>query len=83
MDVAAFLDAIQCRDSYHDQLEYVKELPSREGQYAEPASPLPAGTKLEVTEADGVWRFVSVLDVVDGDMDVEGWVHGRYVAPLA
>ncbi len=44
-----------------------------------PASPLPAGTKLELLETSGAWHFVSVLDVVAGDMDIEGWVHGRYV----
>jgi N-acetylmuramoyl-L-alanine amidase len=44
-----------------------------------PASPLPAGTKLELLETSGSWHQVSVLDIVGGDMDVEGWVHGRYV----
>lgn len=44
-----------------------------------PASPLPAGTKLELLESSEAWLRVSVLDVVDGDMDLEGWVHGRYV----
>ena len=44
-----------------------------------PASPLPAGTKLELLETSEAWHRVSVLDVVAGDMDIEGWVHGRYV----
>jgi N-acetylmuramoyl-L-alanine amidase len=45
-------------------------------------SPLPAGTKLELLETSGAWYRVSVLDWADGEMDVEGWVHGRYVARL-
>lgn len=46
------------------------------------ASPLPAGTKLQVLAVEGAWRHVLVLDVVAGDMDVEGWVHGRYLEPV-
>ncbi len=46
------------------------------------ASPLPSGTKLQVLAAEGAWRQVLVLDVVAGDMDVEGWVHGRYLEPI-
>ena len=45
------------------------------------ASPLPAGTKLELLAEDGDWRQVLALDVVSGEMDVEGWVHGRYLQP--
>ncbi len=48
-----------------------------------PASPLPAGTKLELLGRDGDWHQVLVLDLVAGDMDVEGWVHGRYLSPIA
>ena len=29
----------------------------------------------------GQWRQVLVLDAVGGDFDIEGWVHGRYLAP--
>ncbi len=47
-----------------------------------PQSPLPAGTKLELLESSGAWHRVSVLDLLAGEMDVEGWVHGRYVARL-
>jgi N-acetylmuramoyl-L-alanine amidase len=47
-----------------------------------PASPLPAGTKLELLASDGSWRQVLVLDWVAGEMDLEGWVHGRYLAEL-
>ena len=48
-----------------------------------PASPLPAGTKLEVVGAQGAWRHVAVLDAVAGEVGVEGWVHSRYVRPIA
>ncbi len=47
-----------------------------------PQSPLPAGTKLELLESSGAWHRVSVLDLLAGEMDVEGWVHGRYVARI-
>ncbi len=43
------------------------------------ASPLPAGTKLELLAEQGAWRQVLVLDVIAGEMDVEGWVHSRYL----
>ena len=43
------------------------------------ASPLPRGTRLDVLASHGVWRQVDVLDTVDGDMDLNGWVHGRYI----
>jgi N-acetylmuramoyl-L-alanine amidase len=46
-----------------------------------PASPLPAGTKLEILAVQGEWRQVLVLDAVSGDFDIEGWVHGRYLVP--
>jgi N-acetylmuramoyl-L-alanine amidase len=46
------------------------------------ASPLPAGTKVERLASDGAWRQVLVLDLVGGEMDLEGWVHGRYLAEL-
>jgi N-acetylmuramoyl-L-alanine amidase len=47
-----------------------------------PASPLPAGTKVSLLAEDGAWRQVLVLDLLGGEMDVEGWVHGRYLQPL-
>jgi len=47
-----------------------------------PASPLPAGTKLELLAEQDAWRQVLVLDAVGGEMDVEGWVHGRYLRAL-
>lgn len=43
-------------------------------------SPLPKGTRLSVLEKNGVWRKVDVLDVVNNEMDIVGWVHSRYIA---
>jgi len=43
---------------------------------------LPPRTRLAVQAEDGAWRLVDVLDTVAGDMDVQGWVHGRYIAPV-
>ncbi len=43
-------------------------------------SPLPKGTRLDVIEEDGVWRHVDVLDEINGEMDISGWVHSRYIA---
>lgn len=42
--------------------------------------PLPAGTRVEVLEESGSWRRVDVLDTVNGVMDLQGWVHGRFLA---
>jgi len=44
-------------------------------------SPLPTGTRLEVLAQEGAWRLVDVLDPVNGETDVHGWVHGRYIRP--
>jgi N-acetylmuramoyl-L-alanine amidase len=46
-------------------------------------SPLPAGTRLEVLEEKGDWRFVNVMESGGTDSgtqgDVQGWVHGGFV----
>jgi N-acetylmuramoyl-L-alanine amidase len=44
-----------------------------------PGSPLPRGTLVEVLDEEGSWRFVDVLEEVQGLMDIQGWVHGRYL----
>ena len=44
-----------------------------------PGSPLPKGTLVEVIDSDGSWRFVDVLEEVQGLIDIQGWVHGRYL----
>jgi N-acetylmuramoyl-L-alanine amidase len=42
-------------------------------------SPLPQGTRVAVLREDGSWRFVDVLDAVGDVIDLEGWVHGRFL----
>ncbi len=44
-----------------------------------PGGPLPKGTRVEILQQEGTWRFVDVLDEVSGIMDMQGWVHGRYL----
>ena len=46
-----------------------------------PLSPLPKGTRLAVVSQEGSWRLVDVLEPLRGEMDVQGWVHGRYIKP--
>lgn len=45
-------------------------------------SPIPPGTKVEIIQSEGSWRFVDVLDSVNGINDLQGWVHGRYLDRL-
>jgi N-acetylmuramoyl-L-alanine amidase len=47
-----------------------------------PGSPLPQGTRVEILRQEGVWKFVDVLDEINGAMDLQGWVHGRYLKYL-
>lgn len=42
-------------------------------------SPLPRETEVAVLHHEGSWRFVDVLPVVNGVMDVQGWVHRRFL----
>jgi len=44
--------------------------------------PLPAGTRVLVLKTEGNWSFVEVIGVVNGIMDLEGWVSGKYLAEL-
>lgn len=46
-----------------------------------PEGPLAPGTKVEILDQSGVWRFVEVLDG-GGEADLQGWVHGRYLSPV-
>lgn len=41
-------------------------------------APLPDGTKVVVHEAQGRWRYVSVLDKAENP-DFSGWVHGDWL----
>ena len=66
-----------------DRYETTANLNIRTGPGTEhqtlPGSPLPEGTQVEVLDSQGSWRFVDVLDTIDGLMDIQGWVHGRYL----
>ena len=42
--------------------------------------PLPRGTEVTVLSIEGSWRRVAVEETVGGVMDLEGWVHGRFLA---
>lgn len=42
-------------------------------------SPLAAGTRLEVLTQQGAWHLVDVLDPVQDENDVHGWVHGKFI----
>jgi N-acetylmuramoyl-L-alanine amidase len=44
-----------------------------------PGSPLPVGTKVEILAKQGDWRKVDVLQPVNGQADLQGWVHNRYL----
>ncbi len=42
-------------------------------------APLPKGVRLQIIDAEGVWKMVQVLDEVKGEMDISGWVHSNYI----
>lgn len=44
-----------------------------------PGSPLPKDTRVFILEVSGSWRYVDVLEDIQGEMDLQGWVHGRYL----
>ncbi|MFH0873179.1 MAG: N-acetylmuramoyl-L-alanine amidase [bacterium] len=44
-----------------------------------PGSPLPPATRVEILQREGSWALVDVLSVVGGVMDMQGWVHSRYL----
>ena len=44
-----------------------------------PVSPLPKGTGLLRRSTQGIWMEVRVVNPVNGDADIEGWVHGDFV----
>lgn len=59
----------------------IRKGPGTEFEKFTEVSPLPEGTRLALLGSQGVWHKVDVLDVVNGEMDIVGWVHSRYVAP--
>jgi N-acetylmuramoyl-L-alanine amidase len=48
-----------------------------------PGSPLPAGTKVEILAKQGEWRKVDVLQPVNGQMDIQGWAHQRFLKRIS
>jgi len=46
-------------------------------------SPLPTGTKVEILDRAGSWVLVDVLKAVNGVMDLQGWVHSRYLTRIS
>jgi N-acetylmuramoyl-L-alanine amidase len=44
-----------------------------------PGSPLPPDTRVELLNRKGNWALVDVVGIVKGVMDMEGWVHIRYL----
>lgn len=42
-------------------------------------SPLPAHTRVEIVRQQDSWRLVDVLDAVNGIVDIQGWVHHRFL----
>ncbi len=48
-----------------------------------PGSPLPTGTPVDAIAERGTWREVDVLETVNGVMDMQGWVHSRYLKRVA
>jgi len=47
-----------------------------------PGTPLPVGTKVEVLAKNGLWWQVDVVGEVNGVMDIVGWCHSKYLAPV-
>lgn len=42
-------------------------------------SPLTVGTRVEVLAREGLWWQVDVVGTVNGVMDLQGWVHSKYL----
>ncbi len=58
----------------------IRKGPGTEFEKFPEVSPLPIHTRLSVLETHGLWKKVDVIDVINGEMDIVGWVHGRYIA---
>lgn len=83
MDVAALLDAIRHHRLYDGQIAHCRELPEREGQFAEPDRPLPPVLR-DLLRARGIERLyrhqVMALDTARGGLDlvvVTGTASGK------
>lgn len=47
-----------------------------------PGTPLPLDTEVEVLAKQGLWWQVDVVGEVNGVMDIVGWCHSKYLAPV-
>ena len=47
-----------------------------------PGTPLPRDTEVEVLAKHGLWWQVDVMGEVNGVMDIVGWCHSKYLAPV-
>jgi N-acetylmuramoyl-L-alanine amidase len=48
-----------------------------------PGTPLPLGTEVEVLAKRGLWWQVDVVGEANGVMDIVGWCHSKYLAPVS
>ena len=53
------------------------------GFAALPGTPLPPDTEVEVLSKNGLWWQVDVVGEVNGVMDIVGWCHSKYLAPVS
>ncbi len=74
---------IGTKDDQLEEYETITHLNIRQGPGTEYdkilPNPLPPDTNVAVIDVDGVWMFVDVLDEINNDSDIEGWVHGKYL----
>lgn len=47
-----------------------------------PGTPLLLGTEVEVLAKHGLWWHVDVVGEANGVMDIVGWCHSKYLAPI-
>jgi N-acetylmuramoyl-L-alanine amidase len=70
------------RDESIDQFKTTTAVNIRSGpgtNFAAIAEPLPESTSVIILKREGNWSFVEVLDKVNGEMDLEGWVFNKYL----
>jgi N-acetylmuramoyl-L-alanine amidase len=74
--------AIGRANDAQDEYETSNALNIRSGPgttFAPLTEPLPKGTKVLVLKTEGTWSFVEVIEIVHGEMDLEGWVSSKYL----
>lgn len=75
--------ALGRKDESLDTYETSASLNIRSGpgtSYNMLADPLPPKTQVIILKRERNWSFVEVIDIVDGQMDLEGWVFSKYLA---